>query len=130
MNGGHYLTQCQAVAGVYDSQKFDPNTSNFQLTYRANVEIQQPTIIFLNEKLYYPNGYNIRYNHLRRCCTNNYYIHSINPDGTGTIVKDTNMATIYHTQLTKKDQVDMIHPLNLHMYLFALQVITVQIKAI
>ena len=51
----------QAVAGVYDHQEFDPDTSDFQLVYHANIDIQQPTIIFLNEKLYYPNGYNIRY---------------------------------------------------------------------
>lgn len=60
MNGGHYLTQCQAVAGVYNSQEFDPDTGDFQLTYHANVDIQQPTIIFLNENLYYLNGYDIR----------------------------------------------------------------------
>lgn len=77
------------MAGVYNSQEFDPDTGDFQLTYHANVDIQQPTIIFLNENLYYPNGYDI----------------SINPDGTGTIVKHTNMVKIYHTQLTKKDQV-------------------------
>ena len=49
------------MAGVYVSQEFDPNTSDYQLTYQANIDIAQPTVIYLNEKLYYPNGYNIKY---------------------------------------------------------------------
>ena len=54
--------------------------------------------------------------------------YSINPDGTGNIVKDTNMVTIYHTHFTKKDQVK-IQPNDHYMYLFILQMITVTIKA-
>ena len=63
-------------------------------------------------------------------CTNAILVlNSINPYGTGNIVKNTNMVTIYHTQFTKKDQVKI--QLNYHYmyYLLILQMITVTIKA-
>lgn len=57
-----YTCMClQAVSGTYTSQQFDPVTSDFALSFAANTTLySQPTLIYLNEKLYYPNGYVVR----------------------------------------------------------------------
>lgn len=40
--------------------KFDPSSSDFSFQYQVNENCSsQPTIIYLNEEYYYPNGYNI-----------------------------------------------------------------------
>ena len=52
-------TYAQAVAGRYVSQLFNTANGDFVLTFEANVSISSPTVIFLNEKLYYPNGYSV-----------------------------------------------------------------------
>ena len=60
----------QAVSGLYTSQQFDPATSDFALSFAANATLQsQPTLIYLNEKLYYPNGYVVRLVTWSRLCT-------------------------------------------------------------
>ena len=52
----------QVVSGRYVSQSFDPESSDFSLVYSANVTLASyPTVIYLNEKFYYPNGYTVRY---------------------------------------------------------------------
>ena len=50
----------QAVSGRYISQSFNPDNGNFTLVFSASISLApQPTIIYLNEKFYYPNGYNV-----------------------------------------------------------------------
>ena len=52
----------QAVSGRYVSQSFDPESGDFSLVYSASVTLASyPTVIYLNEKFYYPNGYSVRY---------------------------------------------------------------------
>eukprot|EP01132_Coremiostelium_polycephalum_P008414 gene8414-10332_t len=50
-------TYAQAIAGNPQSMVFDPQTASFQLVFNVDTSITQPTIIYLNEDLYYPNGY-------------------------------------------------------------------------
>jgi hypothetical protein len=38
---------------------FDPITSHFQLVFNVNTDIHQPTIIYINEELNYPQGFDI-----------------------------------------------------------------------
>jgi len=38
---------------------FDPTTSRFQLVFNVNIDIQQPTIVYINEELNYPKGFDI-----------------------------------------------------------------------
>lgn len=38
---------------------FDPITSRFQLVFNINTTIPQPTIIYINEELNYPHGFDI-----------------------------------------------------------------------
>ena len=38
---------------------FDPITSRFQLVFNINTTIQQPTIVYINEELNYPHGFDI-----------------------------------------------------------------------
>ena len=38
---------------------FDPISSRFQLVFNLNITIQQPTIIYINEELNYPHGFDI-----------------------------------------------------------------------
>jgi hypothetical protein len=38
---------------------FDPASAGFQMTFTANTAIQQPTLIYLNEAMWYPNGYTV-----------------------------------------------------------------------
>jgi len=52
-------TYAQAIQGVPVSMTFHSDTSLFTLTYELNTSIQAPTIIYLNEEWYYPNGFNI-----------------------------------------------------------------------
>ncbi|CAF3794333.1 unnamed protein product [Adineta steineri] len=49
----------QAIAGQPISMSFDSISFNFQLTFDINTNIQQPTIIYINENLNYPHGNNI-----------------------------------------------------------------------
>ena len=50
----------QTVSGRYVSQQFYPENGKFSLTFVANVTLAaHPTIIFVNEKLHYPYGYNV-----------------------------------------------------------------------
>jgi len=42
---------------VYTVHSFNPQNGDFVLGYYADISIDQPTEIYLNEKLYYPNGY-------------------------------------------------------------------------
>lgn len=56
-----YLILIQAVSGRYVSQSFNPGNGSFTLVFAASISLApQPTIIYLNEKFYYPNGYNVR----------------------------------------------------------------------
>ena len=38
---------------------FDPTTSRFQLVFNVNTDIQQPTIVYINEELNYPKGFDV-----------------------------------------------------------------------
>ena len=43
------------------NQNFDPTTGSFSVTFAANTTlVSAPSLIFLNEKLYYPQGYTVR----------------------------------------------------------------------
>ena len=46
--------------GVPKSMFFDPNTYRFQLTFNINTNIQQPTVVFVNEDLTYVAGVNVQ----------------------------------------------------------------------
>ena len=50
----------QAIAGQPIAHKFDPSSSKFTLSFRANTSISSPSEVYLNEKLYYPNGYSVK----------------------------------------------------------------------
>ncbi len=51
----------QAVTGRYVNQTFDPSTGDFSVTFAANTSLSAyQSIIYLNEKLYYPAGYSVR----------------------------------------------------------------------
>ena len=50
----------QAVAGEFVVQSFDPSTSTFFLSFKANKTITSPSVVFLNEDIYYPNGFATR----------------------------------------------------------------------
>ena len=39
---------------------FDPTTSRFQLVFNVNTGIRQPTIVYINEELNYPQGFDIQ----------------------------------------------------------------------
>eukprot|EP01104_Vermistella_antarctica_P004518 TRINITY_DN14960_c0_g1_i1.p1 TRINITY_DN14960_c0_g1~~TRINITY_DN14960_c0_g1_i1.p1 ORF type:complete len:561 (-),score=78.10 TRINITY_DN14960_c0_g1_i1:15-1577(-) len=52
-------TYAQATAGVPSSMSFDSETGVFNFTYLINTTIAEPTIIYLNEEWYYPNGYSV-----------------------------------------------------------------------
>ncbi|XP_065910588.1 endoglycoceramidase-like isoform X2 [Dysidea avara] len=81
-------TYAQAVAGVYDGQSFNPLNSDFALGYYADINIDQPTVIYLNEKFYYPNGYRV----------------TMTPARSGKIVKSANKVTLQHTKYTKQNE--------------------------
>lgn len=81
-------TYAQAVAGRYIQQKFDPVTSNFTLVFVADTSVKSPTDIFLNEKLYYPNGFHL----------------SITPNGTATAKMSKNHIEISFTHTTRDKQ--------------------------
>jgi len=49
----------QAIAGQPLSMIFDPRTARFQLVFIVNTDIHQPTIIYINEELNYPQGCDI-----------------------------------------------------------------------
>ena len=43
------------------NQTFDPTTGSFSVTFSVNTTLMSaPSLIFLNEKLYYPQGYTVR----------------------------------------------------------------------
>ena len=49
----------QAVSGQALSQSFDPKTSSYTISYMANKSIPNPTEIYINEEIQYPNGYTV-----------------------------------------------------------------------
>jgi len=49
----------QAIAGIPIIMSFDPETSNFILTYQINPSIEGPTEIYINEDFYYSNGFGV-----------------------------------------------------------------------
>ena len=54
----------QMVAGKFVSQAFDDESGDFSLTFSASLSLAQVNIssmIYLNDKLYYPKGYTVRY---------------------------------------------------------------------
>jgi hypothetical protein len=52
-------TYAQAIAGVPQVMRFNPKTSEFQFQFAANLSATAPTIIYLNQKYYYPKGFNV-----------------------------------------------------------------------
>jgi len=56
----HYArTYPHAVAGETQSISFDPAKVVFTLTFLANPNITQPTLIYVSENIFYSNGYNV-----------------------------------------------------------------------
>ncbi len=56
---------------------FDPISFRFQLNFIVNTDIQQPTIIYINQELDYPHGYDINvspFNSLTWNSTNQNYL--------------------------------------------------------
>lgn len=53
-------TYAQAIAGVPSVMKFNVEDGAFSLVFDINTSITQPTIIYLNEALYYPNGFMVK----------------------------------------------------------------------
>lgn len=50
----------QAVSGRFVSQSFDPTTGNFTVTFTSDPSlVGQSTIIYINEKYYYPAGFTV-----------------------------------------------------------------------
>ncbi|EFA75181.1 hypothetical protein PPL_11255 [Heterostelium album PN500] len=54
-------TYAQAVAGTTINSQFDSTTAKFSLSYTINPACKLPTEIYLNEALYYPNGYSVEF---------------------------------------------------------------------
>jgi endoglycosylceramidase len=56
-----YLSQtyAQRIAGVMISQGFDVETGRYILRYTVNENCKLPTVIYLNEKLHYPKGFDV-----------------------------------------------------------------------
>lgn len=52
-------TYAMAVSGRVLDQSFDPQTSTYRLTYIPSNNCKLPTVIYLNEDRYYPNGYKV-----------------------------------------------------------------------
>ena len=52
-------TYAPAVAGEIISMTFDKATAEFNLVFANNPNCTQPTDIYLNQQLYYPNGYRV-----------------------------------------------------------------------
>ncbi|KAN0030386.1 hypothetical protein ACTA71_010151 [Dictyostelium dimigraforme] len=50
-------TYAQAIAGVPLLMSFNPTNGDFSLSYTINTTITQPTQIYLNQDLHYPNGF-------------------------------------------------------------------------
>ncbi|EFA85830.1 hypothetical protein PPL_01061 [Heterostelium album PN500] len=50
-------TYAQAIAGSPQKMTFDIQTASFTFSYEIDTSITQPTIIYLNEAMHYPNGY-------------------------------------------------------------------------
>ncbi|KAJ3444958.1 hypothetical protein M0812_10820 [Anaeramoeba flamelloides] len=55
-------TYAQKVQGMPHGMFFNPLNSAFSFSWKLDTSITKPTVIFLNEKYYYPNGFNVRYN--------------------------------------------------------------------
>ena len=78
---------------------FEPTTSHFQLVFNINTDIHQPTIIYINEELNYPQGCNINVspvNSLTWNSTNRNYYEFI----LGTSTKNETTITILITPKT------------------------------
>jgi endoglycosylceramidase len=52
-------TFAQAVAGVPTKMKYDSNTKDFELCYKVNTAIAQPTEIYANFDVHYPDGMSV-----------------------------------------------------------------------
>lgn len=52
-------TYATAIAGVPIYMHFDTKSAAFQLRYNINPQISKPTEIYLNQKWWYPNGFNV-----------------------------------------------------------------------
>ena len=57
-----FVCVVQAVSGRYVNQTFDPETGDFSVTFTADVMADfPPTVIYVNEKYYYPDGLTVRW---------------------------------------------------------------------
>jgi endoglycosylceramidase len=50
-------TYAYAISGLPTAMSFDTKSANFTLQYSPNPSISQPTLIYLNQQWYYPNGF-------------------------------------------------------------------------
>ena len=57
MISGFSRTYAQAVSGVTSSMFYNATDSTFMLTFLASPAIAQPTEIYFNEAMHYPQGY-------------------------------------------------------------------------
>ena len=56
-------TYAYAIAGTPQIMKFSPDTSVFEFEYTIDINISKPTEIYLNQKMHYPDGYTVTFNH-------------------------------------------------------------------
>ena len=62
MSSIKFVCVVQAVSGRYVNQTFDPETGDFSVTFTADVMADfPPTVIYVNEKYYYPAGLTVRW---------------------------------------------------------------------
>ena len=59
INQSHLFHSILFLSGQPMSMSFDPITSRFQLVFNINTTIQQPTIVYINQELNYPHGFDI-----------------------------------------------------------------------
>jgi hypothetical protein len=52
-------TYAQAIAGTPQVMRFNHKTAEFQFQFAADPTVTAPTIIYLNEKWYYPRGFKV-----------------------------------------------------------------------
>ena len=53
-------TYAQSVAGIPTKMKYDAKSLRFELCYTVNPDIDQPTVIYVNNQIHYVNGLNVR----------------------------------------------------------------------
>ena len=103
----------QAVSGRFLNTSFDPVSSKFSLTFEADTSIKSTTdcLIYLNEKLYYPNGYNVMYvsciMYMFKSPLILFVHYSVHPDASMHVFKAPNQVTLNFTNDAINGQVNL-----------------------